>query len=150
VEFDERNWEVAHALPHGMLYWIRPGIVAAVPDDGVVETPDLSAKVYAGYTRCAEERGHPIAIVVLVDQLGNQTPEVRAYWQKAMKTDVLACAALVSTSFFARAISSFFIGIRKPAVPTQVFGSLEQAVEWAEAFLPEDVARPGAADRKHV
>ncbi len=136
MDIDIEAWEVAHPLPHGMLYWIRPGIVAAVPDEGVVETPELSATVYEGYTRCAEELGHPIAIVVLVDRLGNQTPEVREYWQQVMQPDVLACAALVSSSFFARAISSFFIGIRKPVVPTRIFGSLEQAVAWSEGFLP--------------
>ncbi len=136
MDIDVQAWDEAHTLPHGKLYWIRPGIVAALPDEGVVETPDLSATVYAGYTRLAQELGHPVAIVVLVDRLGDQTPEVRRYWQQVMKTDVLCCAALVSESFFARAISSFFVGISKPEVPTRIFGTLDRAVEWAETHLP--------------
>lgn len=129
------DWEVAIQLPHGRIYWIRPGVVAGIPDEGVVETPDQSALVYEGYRECAAEAGHPVAVVVLVDRLGDQTPEVRAFWQEVMQPDVLCCCALVSSSFFARAISSFLMGMRKPVVPTQMFATLDQAVEWSNEQL---------------
>ncbi len=135
MDIDVSRWEVAVQLPHGRIYRIQPGIVAGLPDQGVVETPDLSKLVYEGYTQCADEAGHPIAIVVLVDRLGSQTPEVREYWQQVMKPDVLCCAALVSSSFFARAISSFFIGLRKPIVPTRMFKTLDDALEWSNRQL---------------
>ena len=128
-------------LPHGFIYSIAPGVVAGLPDEGVVETPELSRLVYEGYQRCAEEAGHPIAIVVLVDRLGSQTPEVREYWQEVMRPDVLGCCALVSSSFFARAISSFFIGLRKPRVPTRSFATLDQAVAWAKRHVGAVKAR---------
>jgi len=127
---DTRGWDVAVELPHGFIYRIAPGIVAGLPNEGVVETPELSRLVYEGYTRCAEEQGHPVAVVVLVDRLGSQTPEVRKYWAKVMKPDVLNCCALVSSSFFARAISSFFIGLRKPVVPTRIFADMDKAIGW--------------------
>ena len=128
---DTTSWEVAVDLPHGMLYWIEPGVVAAIPDDGVVETPDLSQKVYDGYTQCAQEYGSPIGIVVFVDHLGDQTPEVREFWAKVMQPDVLCAVALVCSSFFARAVGSFFMGIRRPIVPTRMFATLEQGLAWA-------------------
>ncbi len=128
-------WEVAVQLPHGRIYRIRPGIVAGLPDDGVVETPELSKLVYEGYVQCTEETGSPVAVVVLVDRLGNQTPEVRAYWASVMNPDVMRCCALVSRSFFARAISSFLIGLRRPAVPTRIFAELDAAIAWAESQL---------------
>jgi hypothetical protein len=130
------DWQVAVELPHGRIYWVQPGVVAGLPDEGVVETPQLSALVYDGYRQCVEEAGHPIAVVVLVDRLGNQTPEVRAYWQGVMTPDVMCCCALVSSSFFARAISSFLMGMRKPAVPTQMFATLDQALAWSSEQLP--------------
>jgi len=135
MDIDVDKWDVAVELPHGVIYRIQPGIVAGLPNEGVVETPELSKLVYEGYEKCAEEVGHPIAIVVLVDRLGSQTPEVREYWQKVMQPDVLCCAALVSRSFFARAISSFLIGMRKPVVPTRIFSTLDPAIEWANQEL---------------
>ncbi len=135
MDIDVKKWEIAVELPHGFIYRIAPGIVAGLPNEGVVETPELSQLVYDGYCRCAEEYGAPVAVVVLVDRLGNQTPEVRAFWQRVMKPDVLRCCALVSSSFFARAISSFLIGMRKPTVPTRIFSSLDEAVAWSRSTL---------------
>ena len=135
MDIDTTAWKVAVDLPHGVLHWIEPGVVAAIPDDGVVETPDLSQKVYDGYAQCAEELGHPIAIVVFVDRLGDQTPEVREFWAKVMQPDVLCAVALVCSSFFARAVGSFFMGIRRPIVPTRMFATLDQGLAWARKRL---------------
>lgn len=139
MDIDTSSWELAEQLPHGALHWIEPGIVAAIPNDGVVETPDLSKLVYEGYGRCADSVGHPVAIVVFVDQLGDQTPEVREYWAKVMQPDVLCAAALVCRSFFARAIGSFFMGIRKPIVPTRMFATLDKAITWSHKRLSPHV-----------
>ena len=139
MDIDATDWEIAEELPHGMLYWVKPGVVAAIPDDGVVETLDLSQLVYDGYCRCAEKVGHPIGIVVFVDRLGDQTPEVREFWAKVMQPDVLCAVALVCSSFFARAVSSFLMGIRRPVVPTRMFATLEQAVAWSRRQLPPHV-----------
>lgn len=130
MNMNVNDWKVAVQLPHGDIRWIEDGIVAGLPNEGVVETPELSRKVYEGYQSCVEACGRPVAVIVLVDKLGNQTPEVRAYWQKVMQPDVFCCCALVSQSFFARAISSFLIGLRKPGVPTRIFGELAPAVDW--------------------
>ncbi len=126
------EWTIAVELPHGTIRWVRPGVVIGLPDDGVVETVEQSRKVYEGYARCAQEQGRPVSVVVLVDRLGNQTPEVRSFWQRAMQPDVVSGCALVSGSFFARAISSFFIGLSKPTVPTKMFATLDDAIAWAE------------------
>lgn len=139
VTIDRTGWELAERLPHGALYWVMPGIIAAIPDDGVVETPDLSRLVYEGYSRCAAAYGKPIGIVVFVDQLGDQTPEVRRFWAEVMQQDVLCAVALVCKSLFARAVGSFFMGLRKPAVPTRMFATLEEALAWLRQRLQSDV-----------
>jgi len=132
---DSTGWEHFERLPHGELYWIAPGVMVAVPDEGVVEVVSLSQAVYDGYTRAAASVGHPIAVLVYVDRLGDQTPEVRTFWQNVMHPDVVACVALISSSFFARAISSFFIGISGPKVPTKMLGTEESALLWAKERL---------------
>lgn len=137
---DTSGWEQAVDLPHGALFWLEAGIVAAIPDDGVVETPDLSQLVYDGYAKCAKEYERPIGIVVFVDHLGDQTPEVREFWAKVMQPDVLCAVALVCSSFFARAVASLFMGIRRPTVPTRMFATQEKAVAWARERLTHDVS----------
>jgi len=138
VDLDTTGWELAEQLPHGKLFWLEPGLVAAVPDDGVIETPELARVVYEGYRRCSQVFGRPIAIVVFVDHLGDQTPEVREFWAKIMQPDVLCATALVCSSFFARAVGAFFMGIRKPVVPTRMFPTLDRAVAWSQQRLLED------------
>lgn len=135
MNIDTSAWEVAETLPHGSLYWLEPGIVAAVPDDGVAESVELSQQVYDGYARCAEAYGRPVAIVVFVDRLSDQSAEVREFWSNVMHRDVLCVVALVCKSFFARAVAGVFMGIRKPVVPTRMFARVEQAVAWCQRRL---------------
>ena len=131
MEVDTTGWELAEELPHGTLYWAQPAVVIAVPNDGVVETVELSRAVFEGYSRCARTIGRPIGIVVFVDRLGDQTPEVRDFWVNMIQPDVLCAVAMVCRSFFARAIGSFFMGLRKPVVPTRIFATLEEALAWS-------------------
>jgi hypothetical protein len=135
MEFDPAGWDLAEKLPHGALYWVARSVIVAVPDDGVVETPELAQLVYDGYTRCAQRAGHPIAIVVFVDRLGDQTPQVRQFWTDVMKPDVLCCVALVCASFFSRALGGFFMGFQPPVVPTKMFATMERAVDWSAVRL---------------
>jgi hypothetical protein len=135
TDMDISAWDVARDLPHGFVYWMKPGVIVGWPDDGVVETVDLSQIVWDAYSECAKEFGRPVGCVVFVDRLGDQTADVRAFWQKIMTPDVLCCCALVSTSFFARAITAFFLGMRPPVVPTKMFGSEEDALAWVDGHL---------------
>ncbi len=131
MDIDTSEWEIAVELPHGALYWVEPGIVAAIPDDGVVETPYQSKLVYDGYCQCAKTFGSPIGIIVFVDRLKDQTPEVREFWAEVMQPEVLCAVAMVCRSFFSRAVATFFMGIRRPIIPMQLFATFDQALGWA-------------------
>jgi len=45
-------------------------------------------------------------------------------------------AALIVTNPLARAIGSFFLGLTRPAVPTKLFESVEEAAAWAATQRP--------------
>jgi hypothetical protein len=46
-------------------------------------------------------------------------------------------AALVVENSLSRALGSFFVGLARPAVPTKLFDSIENAVEWLKTMRPK-------------
>lgn len=137
MNVDTAGWELAVKLPHGALYWIEPGVVAAVPDEGTVETPELSQTVWDGYKTCADQYGGPIAALVFVDKLTDQTTEVRRFWASVMTTEVLGACSLVCESFLARAVATLFVRLSPPAVPTRLFPNTESARAWGKERLSQ-------------
>lgn len=73
----------------------------------------------------------------LVDlrQLKSMSREARAYYAGDETAQVEAAAALLVASLVSKIIGNFFMGINKPVIPTRLFTSEAQAVEWLRSFL---------------
>jgi hypothetical protein len=62
--------------------------------------------------------------------------DARAFYASAETGTVFSATALLVSSPVSRAIGNFFIGLNKPSMPTRLFGSEAEAVEWLRTFLP--------------
>jgi hypothetical protein len=60
-----------------------------------------------------------------------------------MQPSLFYAAALIVSHPLARAIGSFFLGLTRPAVPTRLFPTVEEAAEWVITQRP--VAKVGAS-----
>lgn len=56
------------------------------------------------------------------------TPDT-ANWTAIGRTFQI-CFALVGSTVFGRAVSSVFMGLHPPRVPTRMFGTFEEALTW--------------------
>ena len=56
--------------------------------------------------------------------------EARAYYGSDAVNHVTCATALLVTSGISRALGNFFLGVTSPRVPTRLFGSEAEALEW--------------------
>ena len=80
-----------------------------------------------------------IARPILVDLAGTKSihRDARNYFAGPETIEVECAAALLVGSPIARAIGNFFIGINKATVPSRLFTSEQEALDWLQQFLPE-------------
>jgi len=92
----------------------------------------------------AEEAVRAISVVcngqvrpALVDlsNLKSMTRNARLYFAGPDTAAVQSAAALVVKSPLTKAIGNFFMGLNKPLIPTRLFTSETEAVDWLRTFL---------------
>ena len=62
--------------------------------------------------------------------------DARKYFAGEETTRIESAAALLVGSPLARAIGNFFMGFNNPSIPTRLFTSEAEALEWLRGFLP--------------
>jgi hypothetical protein len=74
----------------------------------------------------------------LIDLSGTRSisREARKYFAGTETAKVESAAALLVTSPLARAIGNFFMGFNKALIPTRLFTSETEALEWLRALVP--------------
>jgi hypothetical protein len=65
-----------------------------------------------------------------MDRVLVQDGDARKVYEDESHGVLTTCFALVGETFFGNMAASVFTGVNKPAIPTQVFRSLEEAMPW--------------------
>ena len=90
-----------------------------------------------------------IARPILVNLAGTKSlsRDARNYFAGPETAKTESAAALLVTSPITRAIGNFFIGLNKSTVPSRLFTSEQEALDWLQQFLPDagETLGPGAA-----
>jgi hypothetical protein len=63
------------------------------------------------------------------------TREARAYYAGPDTAKVSTACALVVKSPMAKAVGNFFMGLNQSMVPTRLFNSEAQALEWLQQYI---------------
>jgi hypothetical protein len=133
MTIDMKNWTKFGQTVNADFYEVSPGILAVVPFNGAVDdetTAKASLQTQLEYLR---PKNRKAAVVILMDNIVHQTAGARAVYRDMADPAYQTCFALVGGTVFGRAVGSFFLGLSKPRVPTQMFAALEQALEWCRS-----------------
>jgi len=130
---DISNWIKFGQTVNADFYEISPGFLAVVPfnectDDAT--TAIASVQTQLDYLHSKKQKA---AVVIFMDNIIQQTAGARTIYRDMPDPAYQVCFALVGGTFFGRAVGSVFLGLSKPRVPTQMFGTLEQAMEWCRS-----------------
>src|SRR5580765_432510 len=120
-------------------YLLADDILIVLPDKGLRDD-GASARVNIDYqTAYARMVGRCCCVIVVLDSLTSQDSEARRIYAAGMQPSLFYAAALIVTNPLARAIGSFFLGLTRPAVPTKLFESVEEAANWVTTQRPTRV-----------
>lgn len=117
-------------------FLLADDVLIVYPDKGLRDD-GASARANIDYqTAYARLLGRRCSVVVVIDSLTSQDSEARRIHAAGMQPTLFYAAALIVSNPLARAIGSFFLGLTRPAVPTRLFESVEDAVAWVATQRP--------------
>ncbi len=124
------QWPVLGRSGNATFLLADPRIIVVAPDEGCTDV-ESTARASIGFQQAHwRSQGHSGAGVVLMDRLAHQTKEARRVYQLEVDASLITGFGLVSSSVFGRAAASVFMGLARLAVPTRMFGTLSQAIQW--------------------
>lgn len=127
------SWPFLGRTDNASFYLADPRAIVVVPDEGRPDdetTARQSMSLQAAHWQAQGRRG---ATIVLMDRVVHQSKDARRVYQLEVNPSRFTVCCLVSSSMFGRAVASVFVGLSRPAVPTRMFGSVDQALQWARA-----------------
>lgn len=112
-----------------------PDILIIVPREGTIDNVKDAQENVAFFHSYARSLGKPCGSVVILANILAQDAEARRAYQE-WDTNFFFAGGLVVENALSRALGSFFLGLSHPNVPTQLFETLESAVEWLKTMRP--------------
>lgn len=126
------SWPVVGRTGNAIYYLADPRIIVVVPDENPDDetTARESVALQVSHWKAQGVRG---ATIVLTDRVVHQSKDARRVYQHEVTPRHFTVCGLVSSSVFGRAVASVFVGLSRPPVPTRMFGTLAQALQWVKA-----------------
>ena len=135
------QWKLLGRTYNTHYYLLSDDVLIVLPDKGLKDD-GVSARVNMDYqTGYSRLLGRRCSVVVVLDSLTSQDTEARRIYATGMQPSLFYAAALIVSNPLARAIGSFFLGLTRPAVPTKLFDSVEDATAWVATQRPASEAR---------
>ena len=117
---------------------IAPDVLLAVPNSDYVQVESDARRSLEEMNRLAREAKRRQALLILVDRVRSQDAGSRRVWQRELDPALVCCLGLVTDSLLGRAIASFFIGLRRPTLPTKLFPTIMAGLRWCQARVETD------------
>jgi hypothetical protein len=112
-----------------------PDILIIIPREGTMDNGKDARENVAYYHEYARSLGKPCGSVVIMSNMLAQDAEARRAYTE-IDPSLAYAAGLVVESPLSRALGSFFIGLTRPKVPTKLFNTIENAIEWVKTMRP--------------
>lgn len=127
---DTSAWSPIGRSGNADFYEVETGVLAVVPFDGSADTADTAAQSIQIQLEHLRTRGNRAGTVVFMDAVASQNSGAREVYRNAPDPTFQTCFALVGSTMFGRAVSSVFMGLHPPRVPTRMFGTFQEALAW--------------------
>lgn len=113
-----------------------PDIMIIVPRKGTIDTFKDASENVAYYHAYARSLGRPCGSVVIMSNMLSQDAEARRAYT-TLDPALIYGGALVVSSALSRALGGFFMGLTRPRVPTKLFDSVDNGIEWLKTMRPK-------------
>lgn len=128
------EWKPVGSTLNTRYFTVGADVLIVMPEQGLKDD-GASARVNIDFqTRHAAASGRRCAVVVMMSSLVSQDGEARRIYAAGMDPKAFFAAALIVSNPLARAIGSFFLGLTRPGVPTQLFDAIDPALAWVDTL----------------
>ncbi len=135
MSVDTKNWTKFGQTSNADFYHIDESTLAVVPFDGCTDDESTAAASIEMQLKFLRANKKKAACIIFMDGIIQQTAGARTAYRELPDPEYQVCYALVGGTAFGRAVGSVFLGLSKPRVPTQMFGTLEQALQWCHSQM---------------
>lgn len=129
---DTSAWSPIGQSENADFFEIEPGVLAVVPFDGSTDTARTAAESIRIQIAHLRAYGRRAGTVVFMDSVVAQNSGAREVYRNAPDPMFQTCFALVGSTILGRAVSSVFMGLHPPRVPTRTFGTFQEALAWIQ------------------
>jgi hypothetical protein len=112
-----------------------PDILIIVPREGTKDNFKDACENVAYYHNYARSLGRPCGSLVVMSNMLSQDAEARRAYA-TLDPGLLYGGALVVGNALSRALGSFFVGLNRPKVPTKLFDTIENGLQWLKTMRP--------------
>ena len=127
---DTTGWAPIGRSVNADFFEVEPGVLAVVPFEGTTDSADTAAESVRIQLSHLRTHGRRAGTIVFMDPVASQNSGARDVYRTAPDPTFQTGFALVGSTMFGRAVSSVFIGLNPPRVPTRMFGTFEEALSW--------------------
>lgn len=127
---DTSAWSPIGRSGNADFFEVEPGVLAVVPFDGSTDTAQTAADSIRIQIEHLRASGRRAGTVVFMDGVVAQNSGAREVYRTAADPVFQTCFALVGSTILGRAVSSVFMGLHPPRVPTRMFGTFQEALAW--------------------
>ncbi len=113
-----------------------PDILIVVPREGTKDNFEDASENVAYYHDYARSLGRPCGSLVVMANMLAQDPEARRAYN-TIDPSLIYGGALVVGNPLSRALGSFFVGLNRNKVPTKLFDTIENGIQWLKTMRPK-------------
>ncbi len=136
------RYPVVGSTDNATFYLVAEDVLAIVPCEDSDDNDRTSLQSIRFQERYWRERGRSGSCIVFMDRVLTQDRAARENYKSKPDNELIRAFALISSSMLGRAVSSLFVGLSAPAVPTKVFSSMPEAMEWLSSLRQSDSTTP--------
>jgi len=114
--------------------WLgEDGIVRIIHVPGAEVTLEDAQETMAAYLKIKKGKRRPL--FVDTRKMKSIFREARKYYAGAEAIKVASAAALIVDTPVSRVLGNFFLGLSNPLLPSRLFSSEDEALEWLKGYL---------------
>jgi hypothetical protein len=114
--------------------WLgKDGIVRIIWVPGAEVTLDDARETMAAYLRIYQGKKRPL--YVDTKTMKSLTREARQYFAGEEAARVASAVAILVSTPVSRVLGNFYLGVSAPHLPTRLFDSEDEALEWLKWYL---------------
>ena len=114
--------------------WLgEDGIVRIIHVPGAQVTLEDVKETMAAYLKIYQEKKRPLLVDTKL--MRSFAREARQYYASDEAAKVASAAAIIVGTPVSRVLGNFYIGISNPHLPSRLFSSESEALEWLKGYL---------------